>query len=267
MQFAWSFASSKFAVLKGDTMEFNKRIIDLANRAYNNNQYTFTSFLSEAEVAEYYSIKDDIDFVRSDIYGGYEMASRCVVRFGDPEYLGYEEKFPVDIIHIEPLSKKFSEKLGHRDVLGALINLGIKREVLGDIIIGDKDWYVFCLRDITEFILDNLTKIRRTNVKLKVEDELSVEYEPERIPEEHIVSSPRIDAIIAKVYKLSRSAAVNMFRNKLIFVNGRQMENNAGTLGDGDIVSVRGMGKFQYDGIIRETKKGKYTIKVEKYGK
>ena len=239
----------------------------MANRSYNNNHYTFSDFLSLSDISELYDIESEIRFAGVKLYGGYEDAERCVARFGDMEVLGYDEEFPISIIHIEPHAKKFAENLGHRDVLGALINLGIKREVLGDIIIADKEYYVFCLRDISEFIIENLSKIRHTNVKCQIEENFTYKYEPERISEEHIVASVRGDAIISKVFKLSRNTALNMFREKKVFVNGKTYENNSGMLKSGDIVSVRGYGKFKFEGILRETKKGKSTIKVVKYGK
>ena len=88
--------------------------------------------------------------------------------FGNPEELGYEEPFPIVCIGIEPLIEKFGENLNHRDYLGALMNLGIERENLGDIFIKGKTGYVFCLERIADFIMENLTQVRHTHVKLRI---------------------------------------------------------------------------------------------------
>ena len=78
-------------------------------------------------------------------------------------------------------------------------------------------------------------------------------------------SSERIDGVIAKVYNFSRSQSVELFRGKRIYVNSRLCENNSYQLKTGDTVSVRGYGKFVYNGVGYQTKKGKLSVKVGIY--
>ena len=80
-----------------------------------------------------------------------------------------------------------------------------------------------------------------------------------------MIASERCDALLSKVYHLSRGKCIPLFQEKRVFVNSRQFENNSGTLKEGDIVSVRGFGKFVYLGVVRETKKGRVTVAIEKY--
>ena len=80
-----------------------------------------------------------------------------------------------------------------------------------------------------------------------------------------IVNSQRADGIIAKLYNLSRSQSVELFRDRKIFVNGRLNENNSGVLKTGDKVSVRGYGKFIFQGVAYETKKGRISVNVDMY--
>ena len=75
---------------------------------------------------------------------GTEGCERQMLRFGSEETLGYEEAFPISCVVIRPSAPKFAEELTHRDFLGALMNLGIERDVLGDIIVRDAVGYVFC---------------------------------------------------------------------------------------------------------------------------
>lgn len=98
-----------------------------------------------------------------------------------------------------------------------------------------------------------------------VSSEMPPEIQPELQTMELIVSSDRADVVISKAYQLSRSQSLELFRSKKIFVNGRQYENNSGILKPEDIVSVRGFGKFVYQGLIQETKKGRYKIQIQKY--
>ena len=80
-----------------------------------------------------------------------------------------------------------------------------------------------------------------------------------------LVSSVRADSVIAKLYNMSRSQGVELFRGKKVFINGRLNENNSVTLKTGDRVSVRGHGKFIYQGTAYETKKGKLSVEVDVY--
>lgn len=239
------------------------RIKDLANKCYRSNVYTFTDFLSLADAAAYYSVENELGFVEKTVWGGAEGCERVVVRFGGSEQLGYEERFPISVIHISALMKKFSDDLTHRDVLGALMNLGIEREVLGDINICDKDIYVFCLDKIAEYICENLSRIKHTSVICKITNDL-----PENIiksTEERIVQiqSVRIDSVIAKVYNMSRSQCSAIFPEKKVFVNGRQCENNSYQLKDSDMVTVRGLGRFTFVTVTGTSRKGKLNAQIK----
>ena len=145
------------------------------------------------------------------------------------------------------------------------MNLGIERSVLGDIFVKDQGAYILCEGTMATYIAENLLRVKHTSMLCQVTHEMPPEILPEFQTVEVIVTSDRIDAIIAKAYQLSRSQSVELFRGKRIFINGRLYENNAGIPKAGDIVSVRGFGKFIYQGISQETKKGRYKVAIEKY--
>lgn len=242
-----------------------KRLSELANRSYGQNMFTFTDFLSLPELDLFYQNEPQLRYAGVTIFGGTKEADRKVIRFGNPDELGYEEEFPICCIVVEPLLEKFAEILNHRDYLGALMNLGIERENLGDIFIKGKVGYVFCLQRIAEYILENLTQVRHTHVKTKILDTMEdfVQKEMEEI--EVLAASERIDGVIAKIYHLSRSQSVELFRGKKIYVNSRLCENNSYVLKPSDMISVRGYGKFVYNGVGHETKKGKLSVKIGIY--
>lgn len=245
--------------------EMKQRFTDLANTCYQKGHYTFSHFLSPSDIDEFYQIRDEISFVGCTLYGGSPYSERQMLRFGDEDMLGYARPFPISCIHCRPATPKYAEKTGHRDILGALMNLGIERDVIGDIWLKDKESYFFCLEGMKDYICDNLTKIRHTNVICEQIPELPEEFKPELREEQYIIASERCDALVAKIYNLSRGKCIPLFREKKVFVNSRQYENNSGVLKNGDVVSVRGYGKFIYRGVIRETKKGRLTVSVEKY--
>ena len=110
-----------------EIQQLKNRIRELADKSYNQNQYTFTGFLGLAEQDALWQVEREVKFAGITLYGGREEAERKILRFGSEAELGYEQPFPICCIRIRPLSAKFADKLSHRDYLGALMNLGIER--------------------------------------------------------------------------------------------------------------------------------------------
>lgn len=249
--------------MDSDEILLRKRLGELADKSYGSGQYFFTGFLSAAELDTYYGMERELSYVPVTVFGGTADCERVMLRFGSAELCGYEADFPIQCIEISPLAEKFGEALGHRDYLGALMNLGIGRTTLGDIIIIGKHAFLFCMEKMAPYIIENLDQVRHTSVKCRI---------AEKIPESAItrlerrtvqVSAARADSIIAKVYNLSRSGSAELFRAKKVFVNGRLSENNGGQLKPGDRVSVRGFGRFRFVEITGETRRGKLNAAVD----
>lgn len=241
------------------------RLAELARTAYRQNRYTFSQFLTPAELTILDEPGEEWKTVDFDTFGGHESCERQMVRFGSERMFGYEEDYPITLLRIEPLSPKFAENLEHRDYLGALMNLGIERAVLGDILINDKTAYLFCMDSIADYIESGLCKVRHTNVKaVKAAGEIQA-LEKNLKDMEVLVQSPRFDSIAAAVSRLSRSAAQQLFRDKKVLLNGRVCENNSMLLKEGSIFSIRGYGKYIYDGCSRETRKGRVYVRLKKY--
>ncbi len=241
------------------------RFKDLASKSYKENRYMFTGFLSESELSDYYAIERELYYAKPLIYGGYEGANRCIVRFGDEENLNYTEDFPIVSLLIKPLNKKFSDDLNHRDFLGAIMNLGIERSVLGDIIVRENETVVFCMSDMAAYIADNLSRIKHTSVSVCVTEKIecgSTQAFEERMIQ---VMSERLDAVISKTYNISRNEALIAVADGNVYLNGRQCTENAKILVPGDKVSVRGRGKFIFSELLNVNKKGKTNCMVKIY--
>ena len=245
-----------------DLLRLRKRFLELGEKSYAQNLYTFTGFLSLAEQEVLWNACGEIPHIPVALYGGTEQSERQMARFGSPEEFGYAEEFPIVCLAISPAMEKFAENLTHRDFLGALMNLGIDRSTLGDIFIQGKCAWLFCTDKIADYICENLTKVKHTNVicKRAEGDREFVIKEPEE--QTITAASERIDGVIAKVYGISRTQTVELFRAKKIYVNGRLNENISYILKEGDSVTVRGSGKFRYLGMQHLTKKGKCSIRV-----
>lgn len=239
-----------------------KRYAELAERARRSYSYTYTGFHSPSGAALAYRAADERE-IR--MWGGTEGCERIVIRFGTEEDTGYEEEFPIRIIHVEPRSGKFADKLSHRDFLGAILNLGIERDRVGDILIHDNTAYVFVLEDIADYIKDMLENVRHTPVRCSYVDKIPDEAGPKLIREEISVASLRLDAVIAKLFRLSRTDAKELFDREKVFVNGRACRSAEYAPKEGDSISVRGFGKFDNKGELRKTKKGSLVIEVDRY--
>lgn len=248
-----------------DNLSIITRLSELADRSYNNNQYTFSNFLSQGEISEYYTMERKLQFAGPKLYGGTDIAERKVVRFGNPESLGYEEEFPIVSLLITPVMAKFSDTLTHRDFLGSLMNLGIKRELVGDIFVKNNEACVFCLESIADYITDNLSNVKHTTVKVTKSEDVSFITTPTLEEKIIRVVSERADAVVSKTFNMSRGDSLDLFRQELIFINGRICTDNAKILKSGDTISVRGYGKFSLAEIMNVNKKGKLNVKVMIY--
>ena len=246
-------------------MDERQRLRELADRSYNNGQFTFTDFLSMAELAVFYENEADLKYASPVLFGGSEISERKMIRFGSEEELGYTEAFPIIAISIKPLAAKFADDLNHRDFLGALMNLGIKREMLGDIFVKDKEACVFCKESIAGFIIDNLTRVKHTTVKAEMAentDKITAPLLEEKIIQ---VTSCRLDAVISRVYNLSRQEALNLVKAELVYLNGRTCTENAKPIKQSDVIAVRGRGKFEFTEEMNQSKKGRINCRVNIY--
>ncbi len=237
-------------------------IKDLSQRSADKNIYTYSNFLNEEEQNEV--IRNRKLLTHFTFFGGAEGTVRNMVRFGNEEELYYSEDFPVDCIKIEPKNKKFADELSHRDFLGAIMNLSIEREHIGDIVIKDNSAFVFVTKKMSSFICENLTRIKHTDIKCsfaQFDNSTQLFTTQERTI---ISSSPRADCVICAVYNLSRSTADALFASKKVFLNSAQCESPSKTLRENDTVSIRGYGKFIFGKELSETKKGriKYSVNI-----
>ncbi len=242
-----------------------KRLSELARRAYVSGIFTFSDFLGLSEQSSFSEIKPTLSGIKYTLFGGCDGAERVMVRFGDADELGYELPFPISALKLEPVSPKFAEKLSHRDYLGAILNLGIERSVVGDIVIKEGEAFVFVKDDIAEYIQKELTRVRRTDIKVTLaegipEGEL---YKTERRKIQ--LASERLDAAIARVYNMSRDDAQRLFAKGLVFASGREIVSASYTPKPDEIISVRGHGRFIYRGFDSNTRRGKLNVLVDVY--
>lgn len=252
----------KGAAMDKEEAILRNRLCDLAERAYKQNIYTYSSFLSPADQTVLLNMERELAYIPMELWGGMPEAERKVAAFGAEAVFGYKEPFPISCIRISPLQKKFAEELSHRDYLGALMHLGIERDVLGDIMVRDREAFVFCLDAMAGHIIKTVSKIRHTSVRCELVKEIPDFLVPELIERQETVVSARIDVVVAAVYHLSRSQASTLFVEQKVSVNGRMSANHSYVLKEEDRVSVRGYGRFVFKSVLGQTKKGRLLISI-----
>lgn len=232
------------------------RLQELSDRSYQTGTWQFSDFLSlgEQNLMPAFSI--------STLEGGYDAAERRLAAFGGEDLCGYWEEPPIAILHISPVQNRFADNLTHRDYLGALMSLGLKRSCLGDIVMNEADAYLICLASISDYICRELNTIRHTSVRCSIcksiPDGILKQPEEKRIP----VASLRTDVLISTVFHLSRGEAKECFEKDLVFCNGRLVTSPGYQPTEGSIISLRGRGRFRFLTMEGQTKKGRLLATV-----
>lgn len=240
------------------------RLIELSNLAYNRDIVTFSDFLNLNELNILHTTPKDLFPARYETFGGYGLSERQMAAFL-PDALYFEYTLPIKAIKVAPAHKRFAEELSHRDYLGALMNLGIERSKIGDILVDGDLAFIVAKKEIADYIADNLTKIRHTAVSALVTETEEISYTPRYEMIRGTVASVRLDTVLSVAYPLSRSKLAVCIEGGKVFVNGKLITSNGYHLKDEDIISVRGMGRAVFEGVLSETKKGRYMIAVRKY--
>ena len=241
-----------------------KRIRELANLSYQREIVTFTDFLNLNEQNMLATLKLQQMGVNVRLFGGYEHAERQMAAFFPPS-LSFDWAYHIDCLKLSPKALRFSEDLGHRDYLGAVLNLGVDRSVVGDILLKDKEAWLFCQHKMSDFFIENLTRVRHTMVLVTRVDQAGDIPGPEIEEISGTCASVRLDSLIGLAFQTSRSSMVSSIEGGLVFVNGKLVTSNGYEPKEGDIISVRHKGRFIFDGVTRQTKKGRLGVRIRKY--
>lgn len=248
--------------MTNEELQLKKRFCELAERAYKNGAYTSTEFLSPAEQT---LLKSSAVGAPYALFGGYDGAEKALVMFGSEEICGYEAYPPIAVVKIEPSAPKFSDALSHRDFLGAIMSLGVRRSTLGDIVVCGNIGYAVCLDGIADYLCENLLSIRHTTVRCSKIEQLPEDAIPAPVESSFTVASERLDSVVSAIFKLSRSESKGFIEHEKVLIGGAACLNPDAKPAAGDIITVRGKGKFIYCGMERETKKGRLRCTAKIY--
>ena len=251
--------------IKGKEMADDKkllcdRIFDLYKRAERDCVAQFSNFLDGAEQVTVMKNCFMSGF-NTQFYGGFPDAERKI--FGVfPEW---EEpgRFPLKVIEI---THNFGGELSHRDYLGSVLGLGIDRSKTGDILIEENSAFVYVTEQIADFIADNLKKIGSRGVKVSLKS-----IEDIKLPEKKFIEIPavcaslRLDAVVGAAANIARAKACALISGGLVKLNHIEQEKAATPVLEGDLLSIRGYGRFILLKTGNETRKGRIHIVLKKY--
>jgi len=233
-----------------------RRMIDLMEIALKNHQVQYSDFLDPYELKLTQEIANSIFDLKTDVSEVGPENERCIIAFG-PEYMGFSANDELALLKIE----SSMSILTHRSILGSLLGLGIARDRVGDISVHGEFAHVLVKREIADYLLVFLKKVGRNNVQVK---ELSLsKYEPSRENfsiHESVISSNRLDAFVASIYRMSRQKAKTLIESERVKVNFKT-ETKANTeVEEGALISVRGFGRSIFESSHGRTRKDRLKI-------
>ena len=251
-----------FEQLTREDRAFTAHVEDLFQRAQQKYTTCFTNFLDLHQIQLAQWVANASGYQSYAFYAGHPEGERRMLGVFAPYEPVEEAQFP-----IAPLTITFrkEDQVGHRDLLGSLLGLQLKREAIGDILLSEGLAVCFVTQAAAPLVLGELKKVGRVGVKV-------MDGAPRQLPELHHfkdlpvnVSSLRLDCVVAAVCGISREKAVAAIRAGLAAVNGAPREEISSPLEEGDVLSIRGTGKFRVEKVLATTKKGRLQLLCKKY--
>lgn len=247
----------KCAVKQEDRL-FLSKIIDKAARSYRSKEVTYSDFLDPSQQHILEMAMDLQDEVTYELDGGYEGAERAVAFFYPIEPYFFEIENPIKVLNVKV---KISDTLSHRDYLGSLMGMGIKREKVGDILVSADGCNIFALRDVSDYIIYNLVKVGRTKTSVEYTDpDLLEAPKKETKTIKTTVASMRLDCIVSAGYGISRSRAAELIKSERVNRNWETAADISSIVKSGDTISVRGRGRLIVESEGYITKKRRIAV-------
>lgn len=245
-----------FQPVNSEETEFCRHIKDLAVLGEKTCTPRFSGFLTEreqrlAEVAAYSA------GVQCSFWGGHEAAVRKMFSAPAEE----NDNFPLEAVTFYFREK---DKLTHRDFLGALMSLGLKRDQIGDIAVTSGGAVVFATKNAMPLISAEIEKVGKVGVRS--EAGINIQLPQQEFEEiSAVIASPRIDVLVAAACKISREKAAALIRSGGVILSGTELNSASKSVEEGESFSVKGYGKFIFSRLGCETKKGKNHAVIKKY--
>jgi len=210
-----------------------------------------SKFLTLQEQFDLEKAKNEINIVFSNSYIDEERKRAFVY----PKDIDVTPDFKISYLKINSHSK-----LRHQDILGSILALGLTRDVIGDILVDDQ--IVLCTSEVENYLINNLERIGRETVEVEKLEELNYEGNSNYLEREIIVSSLRLDVVVARATNLSRSKAQTLIQQRFVKINGKIESNFDYICLFDDIISITKFGRVIIKEVLKKTRKDKLLIKI-----
>lgn len=239
-----------------------RRLFDLSEAVSKGYYPRFTHFLNEREQYAVQQTFAKLDGCRGALSGGFDGAQRQMAGIFPEDWSDSLEAFPITAVTVVHGRE---ETLSHRDVLGSLIGLGLARESIGDILPEQGECRIVVEETVAPLLVEELRKVGRTGVSCRIEDISQLRNVQRYEPVTGTVSSTRLDCLVSLITRLAREKSAALIKSQLVQVNYRVEDSVSTSFGEGDIITVRGYGKYIVDTLEGPTKKGRLRVSGRKY--
>lgn len=246
------------------------QILDKIEFSKQREKLEYTDFLDMYQVSLVKSFMKKIDFENYILYGGFENSERNVlIIYPDKYNLNMIEKNYSKIIKVIRITLNDEEKgkYSHRNYLGGIVKLGMKREKVGDILVSDDGADILVKEETAETLKQELgTLTRFKNARIEIVELENVREQEIKLEElSIIVPSLRLDNFVSDLAKTSRSKAAQIIDSERVFINGQNETKASKQIKLGDVITIRGKGRFVVKEFSGTTRSGRTVVKVEKY--
>lgn len=244
------------------------KLLDKIEFCRTRNKIVNTDFLNISEIGVVKKFLEEEKVSNYFFFGGKENSDRSIlILYPDKITEEMARKNISNILEIIRIILPTGLKYEHRDYLSGIMKLGIKREKFGDILVTEDGAEIIVLKEVSEYLkmnLQELIRFKKSKIDLVNIDELqSIETQYEEIT--IIVSSIRLDNFVSELARCSRTKAIEIIEQMRVFVNSAVQDKPSKKINIGDVITIRGKGKFIFDGIQRETRNNKFVVNVRKY--
>lgn len=248
--------------LSGDDRRMADRVLDQAKACLEKAGPVATDFFDPSQQELVREVLHYLQEIKALTFGGYRRAERQRFVLVPAYYLAESIQPPLAFLSIKPLAPS---TLAHRDYLGSILGLGLKREKIGDLLVSDLEAQVIIADEVREFLLSHLEKVGSVAVQVGEIDQEQLNIPPERVKEiKTTVASLRLDTVAGFGFGLSRTRMAREIKAEKVKVNWRPVSNPASPVKVGDIISMRGRGRVILEETTGRTKKDRIGLVLKR---
>lgn len=246
-----------------DNGELAARLIDLADSVSKGRPYGVSEFVSPGGVQIAETIQAHVPSLAVRTDGGYDGAERVRIAFVRADYDG-PVSFPITACRVSWDARY--RLLGHRDVLGSLMGLGIDRERFGDIIMQEGGAVILVDTPLVSYLKQNFDKIAMVSVSVEETDLADIAPREEKTKEiKTTVASLRLDSITSSGFGMSRTKAAEAINGERVQVNWQPAKSPSQLVQEGDVISLRGRGRMVLDQVTGQSRKGRIGVLLKRF--